>query len=159
MRTFTPVTTGRYLLVIVLPDTVKSLLIRTDYSDDQAWAACRSAFDASAMAASDVGIAEHVEIIDDPAYRDVTAEQILALENLQDTDHTFVMLADRETMASAEHPVLFLDLFEDQCGATVRIVSSQLSAAVANVDNAEISIEDYAAAARAGAGGVFRGFA
>ncbi len=146
--------------MIVLPETAKSLLIRTDYSDDQAWAACRAAIDASAMAASDTGIDENVEIIDDPAYGDVTVEQILALENLQDIDHTFVMLADRETMTSAEHPILFLDLFEDASGNTVRVVSSELSEVAANVENAEITIEDYAEAAqRAGDGGVFRKFA
>lgn len=146
--------------MIVLPETAKSLLIRTDYSDQQAWEACRSAIDASAMAAFDAGIDEHVEIIDDPAYGSVTVERILALENLQDTDHTFVMLADRETMTSAEYPVLFLDLFEDACGTTVRVVSAALSEVVANVDNAQITIEDYATAAKqAGDGDVFRGFA
>ncbi|WP_067895031.1 DUF6924 domain-containing protein [Nocardia vaccinii] len=146
--------------MFVLPETAKAVLIRTDFSDQQAWEACRSAIDASAMAAFDVSIEQDVEILDDPANRDITVEQLLALESLQDTDHTFVMLADRETMASSEHPILFLDLFEDQRGATIRVASAQMGEAIGNVDNGNITIEDYAAAARrAGDSAVFRGFA
>ncbi|MBY8855152.1 hypothetical protein K7711_01540 [Nocardia sp. CA2R105] len=143
--------------MFVLPETVKAVLIRTDFSDQQAWESCRSAIDASAMAASDVNIEQDVEILDDPDNHDITVEQLLALE---ETDHTFVMLADRETLASTEYPILFLDLFEDQRGATVRVASSELGEAVGNVDNGNITIEDYAAAAaHAGDKNVFRGFA
>ncbi|WP_067674068.1 DUF6924 domain-containing protein [Nocardia miyunensis] len=146
--------------MFVLPETVKAVLIRTDFSDQQAWESCRSAIDASAMAAFDASIDQDVEILDDPANRDLTVERLLALESLEDTDHTFVMLADRETMASTEYPILFLDLFEDQRGATVRVVASELSEAIGNVDNGNITIADYAAAAEhAGDKGVFRGFA
>ncbi|WP_216893309.1 DUF6924 domain-containing protein [Nocardia alni] len=146
--------------MIALPETVKSLLIRTDFSDQQAWESCRSAIDASAMEASDVSIEEDVEILDDPENSDLTVEQLLALESLEDTDHTYVMLADRETMASAEHPILLLDLFEDQRGATVRVASCELGDVVGNVDNGNITIADYAKAAQhAGDGEVFRGFA
>nr|WP_157186189.1 hypothetical protein [Nocardia jiangxiensis] len=109
------------------------------------------------MAAFDVSIEQDVEILDDPDNCDITVEQLLALE---ETDHTFVMLADRETLASTEYPILFLDLFEDQRGATVRVASSELGEAVGNVDNGNITIEDYAAAAaNAGDKNVFRGFA
>ncbi|MFF3566632.1 DUF6924 domain-containing protein [Nocardia jiangxiensis] len=143
--------------MFVLPETVKAVLIRTDFSDQQAWESCRSAIDASAMAAFDVSIEQDVEILDDPDNCDITVEQLLALE---ETDHTFVMLADRETLASTEYPILFLDLFEDQRGATVRVASSELGEAVGNVDNGNITIEDYAAAAaNAGDKNVFRGFA
>ncbi len=146
--------------MFVLPETAKAVLIRTDFSDQQAWEACRSAIDASARAAFDVSIEQDVEILDDPTNRDITVEQLLALESLEDTDHTFVMLADRETMTSSEHPILFLDLFEDQRGATVRVAASELGEAIGNVDNGNITIEDYAAAAQhAGDGAVFRGFA
>ncbi|WP_216892345.1 DUF6924 domain-containing protein [Nocardia alni] len=104
-----------------------------------------------------MGIEVFVEIIDDPVYRDVTVEQFLELE---DADTAYVMLADRETMTGAEHPILFLDLFEEQPSPTVRVVSSELCDVVTNVDNANITIEDYARAAEeAGEVGVFRGFA
>ncbi|MQY19604.1 DUF6924 domain-containing protein [Nocardia macrotermitis] len=146
--------------MFVLPETVKAVLIRTDFSDQQAWEACRSAIDAAAMAAFDTSVDEDVEILDDPANRDLTADRLLALESLAETDHTFVMLVDGETLSSTEYPVLFLDLFEDQRGATVRVVAAELSEAVGNVDNGNITIQDYAAAAEnAGDKGVFRGFA
>jgi hypothetical protein len=141
-------------LVIILPDTENSLVVRTDFSDQQAWEACRSAIETSAVEATGEA-GTFVEFLDNPEYRDITVQQFLELLPEEDAG-TYLMLADQQTMASDEYPILVLDLFEEGRGTTARVASSQLWEVVGNLDEANMDIQDYVDGADED--GVFRSF-
>ena len=144
-------------LVIIQRETEMSLVVRTDFSDPEAWEACRSAIEKSAVEA--IGHAEgFVEFVDNPEYRDITVDRFLAElpEGDEDENDTYVMVADGRTMADEEYPILVLDLFADGRGTTARVAASRLWEVVANLDNANMDVRDYAGAADDD--GVFRNF-
>ncbi|MGF6885379.1 hypothetical protein ABIA39_004079 [Nocardia sp. GAS34] len=143
--------------MIIQRETQMSLVVRTDFSDQQAWEACRSAIEKSAVEA--IGHPDNfVEFVDSPEYRDITVQQFLdeLPEGDEDENDTYVMLADQQTMTNADHPVLVLDLFDAGRGTTARVASSELWEVVGNLDNANMDVRDYADAA--GEDGVFRNF-
>ncbi len=144
-------------LVIIQRETEMSLVVRTDFSAREAWEACRSAIEKSAVEA--IGHPDtFVEFVDNPEYRDITVEEFLDQlpEGDEDENDTYVMLADEQTMASEDHPILVLDLFDAGRGTTARVASSQLWEVVGNLDNANMDVRDYAEAADDD--GVFRNF-
>jgi hypothetical protein len=69
-----------------LPKTENTPVLRTDFSDDQRWEAVRAAFETP-------NEDEFRAYVDDPAYRNLTPEAVLALvpEGFQ---HPIVIVAD-----------------------------------------------------------------
>ncbi len=133
-----------------LPTSDKSLLIRTDFSDEAAW----SDVCARAQAVSNEGFQACIECVSDPAYDGVSVAQLLALA-ARDGDRTFVFIADQPTFTSPERPVLVVDVHTEP-GRTFR-VTPQAMCCVEN--NLSIANMDYAEFAdNADADGIFRGF-
>lgn len=133
-----------------LPVSDKSLLIRTDFSDEAAWTdLCERA-----QAVSDQGFQACVECVSDPAYDGMSVAQLLALA-ARDGDRTFVFIADQPTFTSPERPVLVVDVHTEP-GRTFRVTPQAMwcvenNLSIANMDYAEF-------ADNTDADGIFRGF-
>jgi len=133
-----------------LPVSDKSLLIRTDFSDEAAWGdVCERV-----QAVSDEGFQAFVECVSDPAYDGMSVAQLLALA-ADEGDRTFVFIADRPTFASPERPVLVVDVHTGP-GRTFRVIPQAMwcvenNLSIANMDYAEF-------ADNTDADGIFRGF-
>src|SRR5262245_14554002 len=110
-----------------LPKTENALLLRTDFSDDAAWAALCAA----AQARTADGFQAYLTCVSDPVFDGLTVEELVALAP-KGGDHTFAFLADRTALADPEQPVLVVDLYE-QPGRTFRVIPRELSAVENNL--------------------------
>ncbi len=131
-----------------LPDSRDSLVVRTDFSDDETWKQVRTA-----LAAPIGDFKAYVEFIDDPEYDGASVEEIVAARPANGA--TFVFLADGETMANREHPALVVEL-HDGSGRTFRVVPSEMWSVENNLSLGNMDWEDFSE--NVDADGVFRGF-
>jgi Domain of unknown function (DUF6924) len=133
-----------------LPKTADTPVLRTDFSDQTAWEALLTAI---ATPDEDEFMA-YVEYVEDPAYRDLTSEQALALVP-EEFGHPILIVADRAALASPEMPLLVIDLREER-GREIRVAVENLWSIE---NNLSISNMDFVEFARAvDEDGVFRGF-
>jgi hypothetical protein len=131
-----------------LPDSDTPLVIRTDFSNSQAWddvrqrtAQPRGLFRAS------------VTFVDDPAFANLARSDLRTLNH--DRRHTFIFLADHVTMTHPDHPVLVVDLFEDS-EIEFRAVPAEIPGIENNLSIGNMDPEEFAGAADDD--GIFRGF-
>jgi hypothetical protein len=151
-----------------IPETEKTPVLRTDYSDDAAWETiCASIREASPEARDVFGkwsalcatigqnfgeLQVHVDFIDEPQYAGLTVDQLLRL--LPETSHqTFLFVVDQVTVQHSDHPILVVDLFT-RPGRAFRAVPSQIYAIECNFFVANMDWEEFAE--RVDADGVFR---
>ncbi|MGW3498642.1 DUF6924 domain-containing protein [Streptomyces sp. NPDC001020] len=137
-----------------LPQTDCTLLIRTEFSDEAAWHALRTVV---TTPDDEDGFLAALHIVDDPAYRGLTTEQIVALAPA-DADLLFV--ADRTAVTAAEMPLLAVLKDEaDEEGQgfdELRVIATQLWAIENNISLANMDWDEFVDAAQED--GVFRGF-
>jgi hypothetical protein len=130
--------------------TDKSLLLRTDFSDDSAWAAlCRAV-----EVPSEEGFLAGLEYLSNPAYAGLTVEQLLALKPKQ-SGHYFIFIADAICLSSPELPILVVDL-NCEPGRTFRVIPAEIWGVENNLSIANMDFREFADSADAD--GVFRGF-
>lgn len=131
-----------------LPDTPHSLVLRTDFSDPDAWEhACR---------AIETPVGEfkaYVTFVSDREYEGLSVDQLLALASPD--ARSFVFVVDRGTLSSGECPVLVVDLV-DHPGRSFRVVASEMWGVENNLSIANMDFEDFASSVDHD--GVFRGF-
>jgi len=113
-----------------LPETDKSLLVRTDFSDDEAWAALQEEIDG-----------EYVTFVADPGYRELTVERLLALVPAGSV-HPVLVVADEVTFSAEEHALLMVDLDEEP-GRTFRAVPDAVPTVVGNLSIQNLYFSDY----------------
>ena len=133
-----------------LPRSEDTLLLRTDFSDDDAWADLCEAI----QQPSEEGFRAFVDCISDPTYDGLTVEQLVILAP-KGGDYTFAFLADRVTLTNPELPVLVVDLY-DEPGRTFRVIPSELWGVENNLSLANMDYAEFAECVDAD--GVFRGF-
>ena len=133
-----------------LPKTDNSLLLRTDFSDDAAWAALCEAV----QEPSEEGFQAFVDCVSDPAYDGLTVEQLVALAP-KGGDRSFAFLADRTTFIHPERPVLVVDLY-DEPGRTFRVIPREMWGVENNLSIANMDYYEFADSVDPD--GVFRGF-
>lgn len=134
-----------------IPDTEHALVLRTDFSDQAAWAAT------CAEIRKPVGrfrFLAYVEYLDDAEYADITKEQLLQLLPPH-YNHSFIIVADRMTMAHGEHPLMIVELFWEP-GREFRAIPSQIQGIENNLSIANMDFEDFAD--NVDEDGSFRGF-
>ena len=131
-----------------LPDSEAPLVIRTDYSNPEAWQEVRRRIEEprGLFRAS-------VTFVDDPAFDGLSRSDMRALD--PDGHHTFIFLADQTTMTHPERPVLVLDLFEDS-ELEFRTIPSEVANIENNLSIGNMDPGDFAGSA--GEDGIFRGF-
>ena len=135
-----------------LPKSDKSLLLRTDFSDDVAWAALCEAL----RVPSEEGFLAHLDCISDPVYDGLTVEQLVKLAP-KGGDHNQVIafVADRIALTEPEQPVLVVDLY-DEPGRTFRVIPREMWGVENNLSIANMDYTEFAD--NADPDGVFRGF-
>ncbi|MGW0790720.1 DUF6924 domain-containing protein [Streptomyces sp. NPDC002911] len=147
-----------------LPQTDTTLLIRTDYSDQAAWQALRTAV---ATPNKDNFLA-NVHIVDDPAYSELTTEQVIALAPTRD----LLIVADKTALITPEMPLLAVlpedddeteceddeedEDDEEQDHGQLRVIAEELWSIENNIYLGNMDWANFVNAANDD--GVFRGF-
>ncbi|HWI01387.1 MAG TPA: hypothetical protein VNT27_13740 [Propionibacteriaceae bacterium] len=134
-----------------LPRSQAALVIRTDFSNDEAW----EAIGAAILQPTEEGFGAQVEFVDDGAYRGVTKEQLLKLIPRGDQRPFFFMIVDDVTVRSPEHPILVVDLWREP-GREFRAVPAAVQAVENNLSIANMDFAEFAGAVDED--GIFRGF-
>ena len=145
-----------YAPVVILPTSpdLGLLLVRTDYSDDEAWHAALSA--ATAVYAMDdfERMGALLQPVESSDLSNLTPEELVALAR-----HGYISLiavADAQTMR--DQTVLFVDFNErmGQVGRTFRSIPSEVEPIVANLSLANMDFAEFAD--NTDPDGTFRGF-
>ncbi|GHG84302.1 DUF6924 domain-containing protein [Streptomyces griseocarneus] len=144
-------TQERRSISTLLADAECTPVLRTDFSDQEAWEDIRGTIETPTE--RDEFVAD-VTFFDDGSCAGLTAEEIVALVP-DDYDHAFLVIVDDVATASDEMPLLCVDL-ADERGRTVRVVAAELWSIENNLSLANMDFEEFVDAAEAD--GVFRGF-
>jgi hypothetical protein len=134
-----------------LPQSQAALVIRTDFSNQEAW----EAIGAAILQLTEEGFGAQVEFVDDVAYRGATQEQLLSLVPEGEERPFFLMIVDAVTVRSPKHPVLVVDLWREP-GREFRAVPAAVQAIENNLSIANINFAEFADAVDED--GIFRGF-
>lgn len=124
-----------------LPASDYSPLLRTDFTDDDAWQALLG----------QIG-GDWVTVVTDPAHAGLSVPELMALVP-DGSRYPVVVVADDATFASADRPLLLIDVQEEP-GRTFRAVPDAFSSAIANLAIQNQSFADYLSSVDAA--GVYR---
>jgi hypothetical protein len=128
----------------------KSLLLRTDFSNDAAWAAlCKTV-----QVPSEDGFVASLNFLGDAVYAGLTVKQLLALKPKK-SGYYFIFIADAKCFKSPEHPILVVDLNREP-GRTFRVIPSAMWGVENNLSISNMDFHEFAD--NADPDGVFRGF-
>ncbi|SED57610.1 hypothetical protein SAMN05216489_03822 [Streptomyces sp. 3213] len=130
------------------PCTLEALVVRTDFSSDDAWNAVREAL----FSPTEEGFLPNVALVDDRQYEGLTPDLVLGLIPAG-YQHPLVVLADSATAASTERPLLVVDLMAER---RVRVAAAELWSIENNLSGANMDFDEFAEAVDDD--GVFRGF-
>jgi len=131
-----------------LPDSANTLVVRTDFSDEAAWARICDEIEAP------VGeFRAYVWFVSDPDFDGLSISELTSLG--QRAHRSFMFVVDRISLTDAEHPILVLDL-ADEPEPSFRVVPREMWSVENNLSIANMDWSDYADSADAD--GVFRGF-
>jgi hypothetical protein len=121
--------------------------LRIGFSDDQGWAALRAEVEAGA---AEYGVDfEFVTYVDDPAFRDLPVERVA----LTGHPHPVLVLADDVTFASAEHPLLVVDV-DEQPSPAFRATPDAIYSIVINLGLGNMDFTDFSE--DVDSGGIYR---
>jgi hypothetical protein len=133
----------------VITQNNSGLLVRTDFSDDRAWAAIAAdadRLDPEFDTPEDYG--PYVQIVDDPAFAGATPEQVMAIvcqggdSEEEERGNEVVVIADRTSMDGSDHSVLVVPL-EDNVGWSFRVYPDTLRSMAGNLFLGNMDIEDW----------------
>lgn len=146
----------------ILPD-MDTLLVRTDFTDDDAWDLVR---DEAMREYGPDGFRAYIEPVSDPRWANATWESVRTTVPIDDTGPSVLFIADNITFASPEHPILVVDLNdkilfvaeypEIESRAPFRCIPSELWSVENNLNISNMDWEEFAS--EVGDDGVFRGF-
>jgi len=136
-----------------LPATEQALVLRTDFSNDEAWLKLCEAISAP------VGeFQAHVECISDRDFDGITEDELATyapVEFTKDAERSYLFVADRTAMTHPEKPVLVMDFFEEP-GRTFRVIPTEMWGVENNLTLANMGFEEFAD--NVDSDGIFRGF-
>ena len=133
------------------PLTDEALVLRTDFSDENAW---KEFCNIITSPQGEFDFVASVELYSDRMFNKATAEQILLSMPKNRTDW-FLFIADNQTMTNPKHPVLCVDL-NDEPGRKLRVIASEVWNIEANLSTANMDFSDFVNSADSD--GVFHGF-
>lgn len=132
-----------------LPKTKKSIVLRTDFTDDTTWSAV-----CSEVSNPENNSRVSVEFVNDPQFDRITIDALLDLIP-PSSRKTFIFLVDEKTISASDHPILVIDLLQDR-GRTFRVLPSVTAAVERNLATANMDWEDFAL--NTDGDGVYRNF-
>jgi hypothetical protein len=130
------------------PAHLTSLVLRTDFSDDQAWGTLQATVNMSC----EYPCATYVS---DQADAGVSIQELVETHSSSGDYIGYLVLADAVTMRDPEQPLLAVDLNREP-GRTFRVPPRWYAEISANLTIANLSFDDFANAADAL--GTYRGF-
>ena len=132
-----------------IPETENALVLRTDFSDDNAWLSICAAI------RKPVGeFQAYVDFVSDPAFEAINAEKLLLLIP-ENSNHSFMFAVDRITFSHPDHPILVMDLLTE-LGRTFRVIPSEMWGIENNLSLANMDFAEFADSVDPD--GFFRGF-
>ncbi|MFJ4467194.1 DUF6924 domain-containing protein [Streptomyces sp. NPDC089424] len=153
------------LPVVTGHDEFDTLVVRTDYRDDQAW---QDVVAALMKPWGDGQYEAHVHLVNDPAWAEATVDEVLTAVRA-DENLSIVFLADRASMQAEHHPLLAVTtLTREECvdeedyeqltefGSEFRAIPAAVHEIYANLSIGNLGFEEYAAWAQDDAEGIFR---
>ena len=123
----------------MLPRSHRSLLVRTDFSSDDAW---RAVCD-EALREYEDGFRACLEPVSDPAFGGAPWDAARKAVPSDDHGAAVLFLADTTTFASPDHPVLVVDLLDDGL-RPFRCIPPELWAVENNLNLANMDWESFA---------------
>lgn len=126
-----------------------SPLIRTDFTDDDAWRAIKEQVSAPLVVNNQGSeYTAGVEFVDDRRYDGLTPGRLFSL--VGEPPPYYVYIADRETMTDPEHPILAVDTGPTvdndtnfRRGDTFRLIPAAMATVEANLSIANVDFVDY----------------
>ena len=131
-----------------LPVSDAPLVLRTDFSNQEAWSAV-----CDRIRHPDPLFTASVTFVDDPDFAGLTPDDLRTRGYYE--QQTFAFFADHMTMTHAEHPVLIAFVFED-AHVEFRAIPAAIPGIENNLSLGNMDPEEFAESA--GADGIFRGF-
>jgi uncharacterized protein DUF6924 len=135
-----------------LPVSVRSLLVRTDFTNDETW----QQVSYEAQAENSDGFRAYVQPVSDPAFDGATWQMVKASVPAEPRDASVLFIADTATLAEPDHPILVVDVRGGSDRAPFRCIAAQLWGIENNLNIANMNWEEFADAVDAN--GIFRGF-
>ncbi len=132
-----------------------SLLVRSDFSDDDAW---RRVAKATIAIDDEFEARPGCRIVADRSAEGITPEQLVAA--LPEHSPCAVFVADAMTMTHKDMPLLAVDIgpLSDTRGQSFRVIPAEVLAIEANLSISNMDFDDFASGARRSSDGIFRGF-
>jgi Domain of unknown function (DUF6924) len=144
--------------LIELPDTAAVPVLRTDFSNDAEWDRLK----AELMAPADDG-SDYEPALEFVERRDLSGLDASALENETPRGYPtsyefpFLIVVDDVAVNTPDHPVLLIDLSEEETTPSFRALPREIAAIEANLSLANMDFFEFRDSADET--GVFRGFA
>lgn len=126
-----------------------AIVVRTDLSDEAAWAHLRDEIDALFGEFSN-----YVSFISDPD-ADGLDSAALASSAQHKTYWSYLFIVDRVSLTHEEHPLLVVDL-GDEPGRAFRVIPREMKSIADNLAIANMDFDEFAESVDAD--GIFRGF-
>ena len=143
--------------MIELPDIMIVPVLRLDFSDDRAWQTLRAEVMKPAPDGSGyVATVEFFDRADLSDYSPARLEAEVPRRYPSASEYCFLIVVDRSAMSDPEHPVLLIDLNEDEPEPSFRALPREVAAIEANLSLGHMGFYDFAS--NADSDGVFRGF-
>lgn len=136
----------------MLPRLNSSLLVRTDFTSEDAWQEVSD----EAQRENEDGFRAYLEPVSDPAFDSFTWEAVKAAVPANDRGVLVLFIADAITLTLSDHPVLVVDLPDDNGKPPFRSIPSELWSVENNLNIANMDWEEFASAVDES--GVYRGF-
>lgn len=134
-----------------LPPTNRSLLLRIDFTDDQAWNRLCDAI----QEPSKEGFIAYFEYVNDLSYEGLTLKELTDAAINGEKQLSYICVADRVTLTASEQPILVIDCY-DQPGRTFRVIPSEVWSVENNLSIANMDFREFADSCDSD--GIFRGF-
>ena len=135
-----------------LPRSDSSLLVRTDFTRDDAW---QQVSDEAQWENAD-GFRAYIVPVSDPAFDRATWKTVKAAVAANDHGASVLFIVDSTTLTSPDHPILAVSLLGSADKAPFRCIPSELWSVDNNLNIANMSWEEFTSAVDED--GVFRGF-
>ncbi|MDJ0395854.1 hypothetical protein QMK17_21280 [Rhodococcus sp. G-MC3] len=136
----------------------ESLLLRTDFTDENAWRTIAVTAMAPVPQGSDMDFAANITCIDNRVYDGLTVDGVLNL--MGEPPPYYIFLVDAETVRNPEMPIVTVytgpDDPERPRGRTFRVIPTEMWSVENNLSLANMDFEDFADST--GEDGIFRGF-
>lgn len=134
-----------------IPQTENALVLRADFSDDEAW---ESICKAIRQPAGDFQFQAIVDFLSEPDYDGLEPQKVVSLIR-EGSQHTFIFVVDHTTFSNPDHPILCIDLCREP-GRTFRVIPSEMWGVENNLSIANMSFDEFADSVDQD--GIFRGF-